>query len=75
MAPGGAIAVSGASGMVGRAIVSALEARGDRVVRLVRRPAGEGEVEWHPDRGELASGALSNTRFVEIVHGFSSGAM
>ncbi|NUO53004.1 MAG: TIGR01777 family protein [Polyangiaceae bacterium] len=71
MAPGGAIAVSGASGMVGRAIVSALEARGDRVVRLVRRPAGEGEVEWHPDRGELASGALSGVRAVIHLAGES----
>lgn len=66
MASGGSIAVSGASGLVGRAVAQALEARGDHVVRLVRRPAREGEAEWHPDRAEIAPGALEGVR--AIIH-------
>jgi uncharacterized protein (TIGR01777 family) len=71
MATGGAIAVSGASGLVGQAVVAALEARGDRVVRLVRRPARDGEIEWHPDRGELGAGALDGVSAVIHLAGES----
>ena len=43
------ILVSGASGPIGSALVSALTAAGHRVSRLVRRPpAGPGEVQWDP---------------------------
>ena len=43
------ILVSGASGPIGSALVSALTAAGHRVSRLVRRPpAGPGEVQWNP---------------------------
>ncbi|MEU9758564.1 TIGR01777 family oxidoreductase [Streptomyces sp. NPDC047985] len=45
------IAVSGASGLVGAALVRSLRADGHEVVRLVRRPARAGdEVEWAPER-------------------------
>lgn len=43
------ILVSGASGPIGSALVSALTTAGHRVSRLVRRPpAGPGEVQWDP---------------------------
>ena len=44
------VLISGASGLVGSALVPALVSRGDRVLRLVRRPieAGAPEIEWHP---------------------------
>ena len=43
------ILVSGASGPIGSALVSALTAAGHGVSRLVRRPpAGPGEVQWNP---------------------------
>ncbi|MEU9568111.1 TIGR01777 family oxidoreductase [Streptomyces sp. NPDC048161] len=46
------ITVSGASGLVGTALVRSLRADGHEVVRLVRRPARSGdEVEWDPRRG------------------------
>ncbi|MFE6662316.1 TIGR01777 family oxidoreductase [Streptomyces sp. NPDC057697] len=46
------IAVSGASGLVGTALVRSLRADGHEVVRLVRHPARSGdEVEWDPRRG------------------------
>lgn len=45
------IAVSGASGLLGVALVPALESAGHDVVRLVRRDArGDGEVAWDPGR-------------------------
>ena len=44
------VLISGASGLVGSALIPALVARGDRVIRLVRHPvdAGAPEIEWHP---------------------------
>ncbi|MEV6160368.1 TIGR01777 family oxidoreductase [Streptomyces sp. NPDC052052] len=45
------IAVTGASGLIGGALVRSLRADGHEVVRLVRRPARAGdEVEWDPVR-------------------------
>jgi uncharacterized protein (TIGR01777 family) len=50
----GKVAVTGASGLVGSALVAALEDRGRRVVRLVRRnPDGDGEIRWDPAAGVL----------------------
>jgi len=46
------IAVSGSSGLVGRALVPWLRAAGDEVVRLVRRPAvADDELQWQPETG------------------------
>ena len=48
------IAVSGASGLIGRALCAWLAERGDRVIRLVRRdPGTPDEVQWDPARGVL----------------------
>lgn len=48
------IAITGSSGLIGTALTTALTARGDEVVRLVRRrPAGPDEVRWNPSIGEL----------------------
>jgi uncharacterized protein (TIGR01777 family) len=43
------ILISGASGLIGSALVSALESHGQEIVRLVRRPTGNGnELQWDP---------------------------
>jgi len=48
------IAVSGSSGLIGSAFVKAAEARGDEVIRLVRRkPKSAQEVYWNPKTGEI----------------------
>jgi uncharacterized protein len=48
------ILTSGASGLLGRALCHFFSARGDRVLRLVRRaPASDDEIEWDPARGRL----------------------
>jgi uncharacterized protein len=55
------IAVTGASGLIGTALVAALRASGHQVVRLVRQvPASDDEITWDPlaPAGGLARGAL-----------------
>jgi len=52
------VAVSGASGLVGRRLTAALEASGHEVLRLVRRAPQAGEIAWNPARGELDPRAL-----------------
>ncbi|MFI9206916.1 TIGR01777 family oxidoreductase [Streptomyces sp. NPDC053253] len=45
------VAVTGASGLIGKALVRSLRADGHDVLRLVRRPAATAdEVEWNPKR-------------------------
>jgi hypothetical protein len=54
------IAVTGASGFIGSALVSALRAAGHPVVRLTRTPAPRGDaVFWDPARGQLDPAILS----------------
>ncbi len=54
------VLISGASGLIGSAVVSALERRGDKVTRLVRHlPKTENDIQWDPMREippELVSG-------------------
>ena len=53
------VAVTGASGMIGSALVAYLTTQGDRVRTLVRRAARSGdEIAWDPARGQIAAGAL-----------------
>ena len=49
------ILVSGASGLVGSALIPALEARGHQVVKLVRSPASSSSAEatWNPDADQI----------------------
>ncbi|MFF2023670.1 TIGR01777 family oxidoreductase [Streptomyces sp. NPDC058171] len=55
------IAVAGASGLVGSALVASLTADGHRVVRLVRRPPqGPDEVRWDPVRQRIDAPGLAD---------------
>ena len=47
------VLIAGASGLVGSALIPALEAEGAEVTRLVRRSAGAGEIEWHPNSDQI----------------------
>ncbi|HEY9722240.1 MAG TPA: TIGR01777 family oxidoreductase [Oscillatoriaceae cyanobacterium] len=60
------VLVTGASGLVGSALVSYLSTAGHEVVRLVRRAAGPGEIAWNPERGELEPRRLEG--FDAVVH-------
>jgi uncharacterized protein (TIGR01777 family) len=52
------IAIAGASGLVGSALIPALTADGAAVTRLVRNAPKAGEIEWHPNQIELDPQAL-----------------
>lgn len=54
------VVLSGASGLIGAALVSALEGAGHEVVRLVRRASAHGgrEIPWDPASGVLDAPAL-----------------
>lgn len=61
------IAVSGASGLVGRELVAYLAAGGHRVQRLVRGGArGADEIAWDPARDEIDAAALDGVD--AVVH-------
>jgi uncharacterized protein len=52
------VVVTGSSGLIGTALVKALQARGDEVTRLVRRPPMTGEARWDPEAAPIEAGAL-----------------
>lgn len=62
------VVLSGASGLLGRALAAALTSDGAELIRLVRRaPRGEGELRWDPDAGEIDHAGLEGaTDFVHL---------
>ena len=52
------VLIAGASGLVGSALIPALEAEGAEVTRLVRSSAGAGEIEWHPNNDQIDADTL-----------------
>ncbi len=68
------IAVTGASGLIGSALVPALEASGHEVVRLVRRAAeGPSELAWDPEAGTIDAGGLAGVDAVVNLSGATIG--
>ena len=69
------VAVTGSSGLIGSALVAALERDGDRVLRLVRSgPAREGTARWEPSAGAIDAAALEGLDAVVHLAGESIGA-
>lgn len=61
------VAVTGATGVIGSALVPALQREGHDVVRLVRRPTKQAdEIRWNPSEGRLEPGALADVD--AVVH-------
>ena len=57
------VLISGASGLIGSALVASLESQGHEVTRLVRRkPSNDNEAQWDPTR----------TIFPDLVSGFDA---
>jgi uncharacterized protein (TIGR01777 family) len=69
-----AIAVSGASGLIGTSLVQELTRRGHRVKPMVRRPARPGEISWDPARGRLNPADLEGVDQVVHLAGENVGA-
>jgi uncharacterized protein (TIGR01777 family) len=68
------IAIAGSSGLIGSALVSALRAGDNRVVRIVRRPAANtGELYFNPEDGELDVSALHGVDAVVNLCGANLG--
>jgi uncharacterized protein (TIGR01777 family) len=55
------VIVSGATGLIGSALVGALRAEGHTVRRLIRsaRAAQAGDIAWEPERNQLDAGSLT----------------
>jgi uncharacterized protein len=70
------VAVSGASGMIGRALVEALEAHGHLVRRLVRRELRDSDLEiaWDPAAGKIDAAELNGIDAVVHLAGESLAA-
>ena len=70
------IVVGGASGLIGSALVKALQERGDQVSMLVRREAHTAsEIEWDPATGTLDATKLASASAVVVLNGASIGKL
>lgn len=68
------VLVAGSSGLIGTALVRHLRARGDDVIRLIRRPpANESEIFWSPSSGELDPAALDGVHAIVNLAGAGVG--
>lgn len=67
------VVVSGSHGLIGSALVPALTDAGHQVRRLVRRPAGPGEVTWDPGAGTLDAAGLGGAEAVVHLAGVGIG--
>ena len=52
------ILVAGATGLVGSALIPALESDASEITRLVRSSPKANEIEWHPNRGQIDAARL-----------------
>ncbi|WP_210586939.1 TIGR01777 family oxidoreductase [Streptomyces sp. GESEQ-35] len=69
------IAVAGASGLIGSALVRSLTADGHEVVRLVRRaPRAEDEVRWDPEARQVDAAGLAGCDAVVNLAGAGVGS-
>ena len=67
------VAVSGSHGLIGSAVVPALEAAGHQVLRLVRSDAGAGAVLWDPSHGQIDRSGLEGVHAAVHLAGAGIG--
>jgi len=67
------VIVSGATGLIGSALVPALKAAGHQPVALVRRNPADGDILWNPATGALPPGALEGADAVVHLAGAGIG--
>lgn len=64
------VLISGATGLIGSALIPELEARGHGIRRLTRTPRSEGDIRWDPEKGTI-DGDLAGTDAVVHLAGES----
>ena len=69
------VVIAGATGLIGRALTAELRARGDEVVRLVRKDPGPGDVLWDPAARTLDPAVLDGATAVVNFSGASIGRL
>lgn len=67
------IVVTGSSGLIGQALLSAVAAGGHETLVLVRRPPGPGEAQWDPSGGRIDADALEGADAVVHLSGAGIG--
>ena len=67
------VAITGSTGLLGRALGVSLEARGDEVVRIARGAARGDGVDWAPAEGWVREGAFAGCDAVLHLSGASVG--
>jgi len=71
---GSVIAIAGSSGLIGSALVSALRAADNRVIRIVRRaPVNGDELHWNPECAEFDPAGLEGVDAVVNLCGVGVG--
>lgn len=69
-----AVAITGASGMVGSALSAFLKTAGHRVVPIVRHPSSSGEIAWDPLGGTIDQNGLEKVDAVVNLAGENIGS-
>jgi uncharacterized protein (TIGR01777 family) len=67
------VAITGATGLIGTALVARLRAGGHRVLRLVRRDPAPDDIEWDPSGGHLDAARLAGVDAVVNLAGAGIG--
>jgi uncharacterized protein (TIGR01777 family) len=67
------VVIAGATGLIGSALVPRLEARGHKVIRLVRREPRAGEHRWDPRAGRLDRSVIAGAHAVINLAGAGIG--
>lgn len=67
------IAITGSSGLIGTALISAIKERGDTVVRVVRGTAGANDVSWDINAGTIEASKLEGVDAVVHLAGAGIG--
>ena len=67
------VAITGGTGLVGRALARRLEGRGDEVMRIARGAAGAEGVDWAPAEGWVREGAFDGCDAAVHLSGASVG--
>ncbi|MCA1848044.1 MAG: TIGR01777 family oxidoreductase, partial [Actinobacteria bacterium] len=67
------VLISGATGLIGSALIPELESGGHQITRLTRSPGSDSDVGWNPEEGEIDASRLEGHDAVVHLAGESIG--